>query len=864
MKTKTIVLLGFLFCIGYSCQKTSNLSGRQEAESGAAKTLDHWAFIRAYPQQQIPTKKWLTAFEKQQNSIQVRNNENPNWESLGPNNIGGRTLCLAFHPDDPGVIYAGSASGGLWKTTSAGVGTEAWERIPTGFPALAISSIAISPDDPNIIYLGTGEVYSSLQNTMPGIVDRLTRGTYGIGILKSVDGGLSWASVLPVDFNDLYGVQDLVLNPLNPNTIYAATTDGLWRSYDAGANWTNIHNKSLAVNILIQPSDTSTIFVTHGSFDPNLVFDTGVFRSEDGGNSFQELNDGLPSQFSGKAMLAGSPSDPEVIYASVHAFIVNFTSFSTPLGLYKTENGGDSWAKVSDRNVAAHQGWYSHDIAVKPDDANTIIYGGFEGFKSVNGGTSLFQKTFRLNRFMGQVAIGGPEGQPNYVHADIHRIYYHPTDFNTVFMATDGGIFVSDDNGETWEGRNGSYVTTQFYSNFSNSTTDSLLAIGGLQDNHSAVYRGDPAWFKILAGDGFSTAIHPLDDNIMYGSSQLLNVSRSMDKGFTFSGVFGSSNYGSESVAFSGPYEIAPSSPNILYAGAQRLYKTINGGSFWLATSPNAVDGDNVILKIAIGPDDSDLLYVSTAPSPFFGTQPPHILKSSDSGQTWTTMQGLPNRIFTDIAIHPNDPDIVYVTLSGFNTTHIYKTEDGGTNWFAVGDELPDVSVNTILIDPEVPEIVYVGNDLGVYASTDAGEHWESYSSELPDALMVMDLSISPSNRKLRVASHGNGVYQADLLNLSVASSEERPYFFRLDQNYPNPVNSETTISFELGEKVAYQLRLFSPNGQLMRLLDSGEKVAGRYKVQVDLQDLHSGVYFYQLIAEGEKEFKIAKTLIRL
>lgn len=864
MKTILPLLFNFLLCLTFSCQKSVEKIDATEAESGAAKTLDHWAFIRAYPAQTIPTQKWLTAFERQQNRIQTRNNENANWESLGPKNIGGRTLSLAFHPNDPDIIYAGSASGGLWRTTSAGIGEEAWERIPIGFPALAIASIAISPDDPNVMYIGTGEIYSSLQNTMPGIVDRLTRGTYGIGILKSTDSGLSWSSVLDVDFSNLYGVQDLVLNPLNPNTIYAATSSGLLRSYDAGATWTTIHNVPLAVNILIQPTDTSTIFVTHGSFDPSMVFETGVFRSEDGGNSFQELNNGLPAQFSGKAMLAASTSNPEVIYASVHAFFINSTNFTTPLGLYKTENGGDTWLKVNDRNVAAHQGWYSHDIAVKPDDENSIIYAGFEGFKSVNGGLTLFQKTFRLNRTMGQVPIGGPEGLSSYVHADIHRIYYHPTDFNTVFMATDGGIFVSNDNGETWEGRNGSYVTTQFYANFSNSSTDSLLAIGGLQDNHSAVYRGDPAWYKILGGDGFSTAIHPVDDNIMYGSSQFLNVSRSMDKGFTFSNIFGSSNYGNESVAFSGPFEIAPSAPNILYAGAQRLYKTINGGSFWLTTSPNSVDGDNVILKIAVGPEDPDLLYVSTAPSPFFGTQPPHILKSTDSGQSWTMMQGLPNRIFTDIAIHPTDPDVVYVSLSGFNTAHVYKTEDGGINWQPIDNNLPDVPANTILIDPEMPEILYLGNDLGVYVSTDGGIQWESYSSELPDALMVMDLTISPSNRKLRVASHGNGVLQADLLDLSVAASQESLAYFGLGQNYPNPVVDETTIPFELGEYSHYDLRLFNTKGQLIRVLDSDHGTIGKYNLSIDLKDLSPGVYYYQLRVQNKENAYWTKPLIRL
>jgi photosystem II stability/assembly factor-like uncharacterized protein len=813
MKTFTKIASTLLFFqLISSCSPSFNDDAEKRGQSGAAQALDQWTFSRAYPFGTIPIDKLTLAFAQRNLEIQLRDNENDNWEALGPKNIGGRTLCLTFHPNNPDIIYAGSASGGLWKTTSAGVGVAAWERIPTGFPALAVASIAIDPSDPDVMYIGTGEVYSTFQNTMPGIVNRFTRGLYGIGILKTEDGGLTWEKSLDWSYGDLRGVQDLAINPENPSTVYAATTEGLYRSYDAGASWTNIHPVQMAVNLLISPADTAVIFVTHGSLDPDLAFESGVFRSQDGGASFSKLTNGLPAQYSGKALLGVSLSNPDIIYASVQEYSLN--SATTPLGLYRTENGGDSWVKASSLNVARFQGWYSHDVAVKPDAPNTIIYVGIDAFKSTNGGQNFLQTSFWNHWYFGYVPVGGPEGPSTYAHADIHGAYYHPTDFNTVFLATDGGVFVSLDNGESWEGRNGGYQSTQFYADFSNSTTDSLLAIGGMQDNATAVYRGEDAWWRVIGGDGLSAAINPIDDNIIYGTSQNLFLRRSTDRGFSFSLVFNPNNFGNETPAFNGAYALSHSHPNILYAGMQRIYKSINGGQNWLQVSSTQVHGNNRIVNITISPNDPNLLFVATSPDPFSGTLPPGVFKSTNGGQNWTAMTGLPDRLASDFAIDPTDQQIVYATFSGFYTEHVFKTVDGGENWFAIDNGLPDLPANSVVLDPDYPEIVYVGNDIGVYVSTDGGLSWELFSDEIPDAIMAMHLSVSPSNRKLRVATHGNGVYQADLRGLPVDT--DAPTAVKkviLKQNYPNPVQASTAFEFELPAAADIDLACSTPPG---------------------------------------------------
>ncbi|NNK81407.1 MAG: hypothetical protein HKO93_07900, partial [Flavobacteriales bacterium] len=233
-------------------KESSDQDARMTKTSGAGYAMDQWVFERVYPNEEIPTSSYLKAFadlKAQQKELKVLDGE---WESLGPENIGGRTLCLAFHPTDPDVIYAGSASGGLWKTTTRGVGRYAWSPVPTGHPVQAVSSIVIDPDNPDIMYIGTGETYGG-GVSQPGVVNRYTRGTYGIGILKTVDGGLTWDNTLVFDQADIKGIQDLEMSPFDSSELYAAATDGLYYSSDAGENWELIFSAGDCIDVELDP-----------------------------------------------------------------------------------------------------------------------------------------------------------------------------------------------------------------------------------------------------------------------------------------------------------------------------------------------------------------------------------------------------------------------------------------------------------------------------------------------------------------------------------------------------------------------------------------------------------------------------------
>jgi len=722
----------------------------------------------------------------------------------------------------------------LWKTTTAGIGADAWDPVPTGFPIIGVGAIAIDEQNPDVMYLGTGEVYNYTA-ARPGVVNRLTRGIYGIGILKTTDGGESWSLVLDWSQSELTGVQDIKIDPDNSNHIYAATTEGLLKSEDAGANWTVIHDEPMAIDVELMPGNSQTIFVAHGGF---LSPTTGVYRSENGGASFELLNNGIPIDYEGKTQLAMSPDEPEVIYASV-------ADVFSSIGLFKSTNGGDSWSRVDNEDVAKWQGWYSHDVAANPTNANTVINVGIDVHKSTTGGTNLVQKTSWSLWFFGDVPAGEPEGPPNYVHADIHAVYYHPADAEKVLVASDGGIFVSEDGGETWSGRNGGYQTTQFYANIGNSTTDPNFALGGMQDNSTAIYKGTTDWIRVLGGDGMSAAIDPSDDRYVYGSAQYLNLFRSSDRGENFEPI--APNRIGNGVVFSAPYELAPLNPAIIYAGGDRLYRSNDRGTTWLP--PGTPINGSPILTMAIDPNDDNTLLVSTAN---IQGSTAGIYKTSNAGQSWQRITGLPDRIVSDIAFHPFDSDIAFAAISGFGTAHVYKTTDGGESWTPATIGIPDIPANSLFIDPANPDIVYLGNDLGVFVSQDAGETWESYTDLAWDAVMVLHLGASPASGKLRIATHGKGVFEADLLSPTVTTEkvERRELVHQLS---PNPTQGQATLLYSLTQKSQVQIAVFDTQGRLLQTKNLPDQTIGEQQIPLDLSHLPKGAYFYQLQATTDQ-----------
>lgn len=827
------VLLALLF--GYHWYYAAAPEPAETSEAGAS--LYWWAFQRAYPGKNIDMRHLSRAFEQQYgkaNSATTKAiaDENGTWRSLGPKNIGGRTLCLAFNPFNSNTLYVGSASGGLWRSFSGGEGQQAWHRVETGYPVLGVAAIAVSPLDSNVMYLGTGEVYN-YQNTMPGIAIRTTRGSYGIGILKTTDGGQTWSKSLDWSYSDLRGVQQIAINPMNPNTVFAATTEGIFRSQNAGNTWQQVSSVIMATGIHISPADTALLLATHGGIDNDAI--SGIYRSADAGSSFTKITAGLPESFGGKAALNFSPVNANMVYASVAE---PFNS----IGLYRSADAGLTWELINSDDVAKHQGWYSHDVAVNPQNGNELLYVGIDVWKSEDAGFTFEQKTYWYNWFFGQVPVGGPEGPCDYVHGDIHGVYFSPFTENTAYMVTDGGIFRTTNGGECFEGLNGGYQTTQFYANFASSQTDSAFALGGMQDNATAIYTGSDAWTRVIGGDGLSTAIHPQDPDIVFGSYQYLGLQRSDNGGASFYGIQPPLN-SEDRVNFAAPYELASANPQIMYAGTNFLYRSADAGLSWVRTSDTAPDGENPILTIAIAGNNPDRLYFSTSPN---SLPPAKVFTTTNGGATFQNITAnLPDRLVTDIALHPQNADIAYITLSGFGTPHVYVTENAGTNWTPLTDGLPDVPANTLLIDPNAPEIIYLGNDLGVYYSLNSGNSWQWYGEGLPHLAMVMHLGFSPVNNKLRIATHGNGVYEADAVAFPVGNQPPPDFGITNLQLYPNPTRQQTTLHLTAPQAGQLTLQVYNTAGSLVKTFAPVAMQSGQNAVLLDLGGLTTtGIYF--------------------
>jgi photosystem II stability/assembly factor-like uncharacterized protein len=722
--------------------------------SGAWQALQFWNRQRAFPYKDIPADKYFKEYEKVSQSLKKSNFLNTeSWETIGPHNIGGRTLALAFNPQNPNTIFAGSASGGIWRSYTSGLGAQAWEIIPTGYPVLGVSAISIPENDTNTIYIGTGEVYN-YQNSYGGVTIRTTRGSYGIGIMKSTDYGLTWEKSLDWSREQQRGVEVIRINPLNPNTLWAGTTEGTYKSTDAGATWQLINSTIMVTDIIVNPSDTNMVWIACGN---SGSAGKGIYRTTDNGSGWIQLTNGVTGNFNGKILLEIYKANPSTLWASVG--LGSETGAGTRL--LKTTDYGNTWTTLSTLDYATYQGWYSHFVGINQNDPSKMIVGGIDLYKSTNGGINFTQKSYWYLWYLGQaIPPGEPEGPPDYSHADHHCIAYDPVNPDIIYFGNDGGVFRTTDGGETFSGCNGGYQTSQFYNYFASSYQDSLIAIGGLQDNATAIYWGTDYWRREIGGDGTSAGIDPGNDNIMYGTYQYMSLQKSTDQGNNWSYIAPPGS----NVSFVAPFVVSPSNPQILYAGTDLVYKSTNKGSSWNATGSGTFNGDP-LLTLSVANNDQNIVYAATAPVNYAA----NVYRTTNGGSNWINItQNLPNRYPMDIDVNPDDPNTAYIVFSGFGTSHLFKTTDAGNTWIDKGAQLPDVPTSAVIIDPDYPDRVYVGNDLGVFVSLDGGDSWQSFSDGLVDAVIVMDLNISFTNRKLRCVTHGSGVFERPLISGNV------------------------------------------------------------------------------------------------
>lgn len=806
--------------------------------SGAKTALNFWAQQRAYPYEEVPSSKYATAFEKKKRLNKGAQDLEGEWTAIGPKNFGGRTISLAINNENPSTLYAGSASGGLWRTYTEGKGAQAWERIPIGFPVLGVSSIAISPADTNIMLIGTGEVYNN-KNSTGGTAIRETRGSYGIGILKTTDAGKTWRKTLDWSLLDKTCVWSIRFNPLNPNIIYAGTTEGTYKSFDAGETWSLIDPTIMVTDIYINPNDTNIVMLACGNL---LSAGHGIYRSTDAGNSFSKItSSAIPLVYGGKAVFSYSRNFPNVVYLSIG----NGYWSKAGTWLVKSSDSGANWITQSTFDYSTYQGWFAHFAVVHPANVNRILCAGVDIYKSENGGLSMSQKSYWYKWYLGYHKPGEPEGPSDYSHADHHVFVQHPYKDNVVYFGNDGGIFVTDDFGETFEGRNGGYQTQQFYNGFSSSYADSNTALGGMQDNATAIYYGQDDWLRGIGGDGSWTAASDLAKNVLYGSWQYLGMMKSTNGGLQWS-IVSPPDFGQS--AFIAPFVISSQNSNIIYAGRSIVYKTTNGGSSWLATNGGVELDNNLPISMAISRSDDNIVVIGFAPT----SSRAKLFKTVDGGNNWTNITGdLPDRYPTDIHIDDLNPDNIFVTFSGFDAEHVFKSENGGSTWASIDNGLPNVPHNAIISDPENVEFLYVGNDLGVWFSDNGGTNWLELNDGLIDAVMVSNLTVSPLNNKIRVSTHGNGAFERALIKTTSLSEKRTTEIsgFSLLQNYPNPFNPSTNIEFHIPYNSHVKISVYDIKGEKLMDLINEIRPTGTHTIKFNSHGLASGTYIYKLTA---------------
>src|SRR6185436_15523359 len=364
------------------------------------------------------------------------------------------------------------------------------------------------------------------------------------------------------------------IDPRDPRVLFAATTEGVFKSTNAGGSWTLVHPVVMAMDVRIHPLNPDIVFAAHGNSSSPGV---GIYRSTDGGQTWSRLTTGLPATWSGKAGLALAPGAPDTVYARI-------ADVDTGRGLYKSIDREDTWVPINPFGYQEYQGWYSHYVVVSPFDPQTLFTGGVEIWRSTDGGATLGVRTNWQSVYFGTSPPQGPIGGSNYAHADQHFALWHPTDPNTIYFASDGGIFRTTDLGATFQSLIGGYQTSQFYNGFSNSASSPSFAMGGLQDNFSVIYHGTNAWARVIGGDGTWSAMNPVIGTTIYGAAQFLSIRRSYDSGDSWTPIDPPTGE-QDLTAFVAPYVLSPSQPSVLYGGRSLVYVSENEGTNWTATN---------------------------------------------------------------------------------------------------------------------------------------------------------------------------------------------------------------------------------------------------------------------------------------
>ncbi|MBP93904.1 MAG: hypothetical protein CMC55_07295, partial [Flavobacteriaceae bacterium] len=694
--------------------------------------------------------------------------------NIGPAGMSGRVTSIDVVHSNPDIMFVGTASGGLWKSTSGGI---KWDPIFDNEVTASIGAVAIQQSNPSIIWVGTGE--GNPRNSLNG----------GYGIYKSLDGGKNWQSM---GLEKTRHIHRVIIDPTNPDVVYAAAIGspwgehperGVYKTLDGGKTWKQIlftNNKTGAADLIMDPTNPNKLIAAMWEHKRDPWFfnsggeGSGMHITFDGGDTWRKVteDDGFPSGNLGRIGVAIAPNKPDIIYALVEA---------KKNALYKSEDGGFKWQKINDKNDIGNRPFYYSEIYVDPQNENRV----YSVFTYVNvsedGGKNFKQ-------------LMPAYGVDNGVHPDHHAWWMHPNDGSFMIDGNDGGLNITHDGGKTWRFI-GNLPVAQFYHiNVDNEFPYNVY--GGMQDNGS--WRG-PAyvwraqgirnsyWQEISFGDGFDVVPDKDDSRFGWTMSQEGSVSRydwETGNNYTVKPIHPDPNVKLR-FNWNSAINMDPFNNSTIYFGSQFVHKSTDKGETWTIISNDlttnnpeklkqnesggltmdATGAENhcTILVIEPSPIEKDMLWVSTDDGRV------HVTKNG--GETWTdvskNIKGLPagSWIPQIKASNKNKGEALLIAndYRRFNyEPYAYRTTNYGKTWTRiVGSNDVESYTLSIIEDLEEPNLLFLGTDDGLYISIDAGNKWTKWTENFP-TVSVKDLVIHPREHDLVIGTFGRAAWVLD------------------------------------------------------------------------------------------------------
>lgn len=778
---------------------------------------------------------------------------------IGPAVMGGRITAIDAINSDPRTIYVGTAGGGIWKTINGGA---SFKPIFDKY-CQSIGALSIDQKNTDVIWAGTGE--SNMRNSV----------SIGNGLYKSTDGGDNWVKV---GLDSTEHISRIAISPDDPKTVYVAAPGPLWsdsphrglyKTTDGGKTWEKIfyvNEKTGCAEILIDPSNPKILYASMWQFrrKPYAFASggpgSGLYKSLDGGKTWNKLTKGLPTGEIGRIAMNLAPSAPSNLFAIVEA---------KKTSLFLSTDGGASWEERSTNNNVEGRPFYFSVIEVDPKDPKRVYRPAWSMSFSDDGGLSWTE----------------PNNSSGWVHSDHHALWLNPNNPSHMYLGTDGGVYMSLDKGNNFIFLNNIPVG-QFY-HVSYDMSDPYNVYGGLQDNGSwvgpsqsigGIENGD--WANVGGGDGFWVQTDRLDSMIVYSEYQGGHAFRVNRYTNEYADIQPKEQPGDPKLRYNWNTPIcnSPTDPKKLYMGAQFLYRSYNRGLTWERISPDlttndpekqkqeesgGVTTDNssaenhcTIFTIAESPVDQNMIWV--------GTDDGNIQLTTDAGKTWTksnpVIKGMPEQIWVS-SIEPSrfDKNVVYATLDnhmyGDMNTYLVVSRDAGKTWSLLNSlELKAGYAHKIREDLVNPMMLFLGTEFGLYITLDGGANWANFNAKVPP-VAVRDIQIHPTKHDLILGTHGRSILIIDdispLRTLKPEIMNQEAVFLpgkahpvssgRFGGAFPNaggfvgPNSSEEAqVLYYLKDRVTsgeFKLEVFDKSGRSLGTIPSATKRKGINKV---------------------------------